>query len=129
MSPVSRGNIARCENVAVIDGGRTVYAVGSPLLQILAYLLMVMVGVRAGILELRETASLFIRATRKAVQGEFDGADQPEAAQSLVAVRRVGLRERGRYEMQPSQSYRHAPHRERAATTAPGETPRRFPAG
>ena len=94
------GDVVWREDIAVVDGCRAIDAVGSPLLQILAYLLVVVVGGGAGITEPGKAAPLGVGGAAEIDESCLDGTDQPEAVESLVAVRGIGLREGGGDDME-----------------------------
>ena len=94
------GDVVRREDITVVDDGGAIDAMGSPLLQVLADLLVVVVGRGAGIAESGEAASPGVSATAKIDESGLDGADQPEAVESFFPVRGIGLRESGGDDME-----------------------------
>lgn len=72
-----------------------------PFLQILANLLVVVIGRGAVILESRIAAPVFVGRASEIDESRLDGSDQAEALQSLGTVRRIGLGKCGRDDMQP----------------------------
>ena len=94
-------DVVRRKYISVVDGGRTIDAMCHPLLQVLANLLVVVVGGRAVIFKSGVAAPVLVGGSGEVDKSCLDSAYQPEALQRLVAVRGVGLRERGGDDMQP----------------------------